>query len=103
MYKDPSRPQCNILMQLCTGHSGLNNYLFHFKLAPSPLCAHCSVPESVPHFLLSCLVYHPQCLQLIVCLGTSRLSLHCLISAKSDASPVLTFVYESGHFPCYLA
>ncbi|KAJ6481112.1 hypothetical protein C8R45DRAFT_801069, partial [Mycena sanguinolenta] len=52
------------LTQLRTGHIGLNAYLHRFKLAPSPLCQHCTVPESVPHFLLICPAYHPARLRL---------------------------------------
>ncbi|KAJ7314508.1 hypothetical protein DFH08DRAFT_620281, partial [Mycena albidolilacea] len=54
MYEGLSRPQCSVLTQLHTGLIGLNAYLHCFKLTPSPLCLHCDVPESVPHFLLGC-------------------------------------------------
>ncbi|KAJ7651919.1 hypothetical protein B0H17DRAFT_409570 [Mycena rosella] len=32
----------------------LNAFLFRFHLAPSPDCPLCFVPETVPHFLLTC-------------------------------------------------
>jgi hypothetical protein len=48
MYTNLSRPQCSVLTQLRTGHIGLNAYLYRFKLAPSPLCQRCAVPEAVP-------------------------------------------------------
>ncbi|KAJ7661003.1 hypothetical protein B0H17DRAFT_880638, partial [Mycena rosella] len=54
MYDDLSRPQCSILTQLRTAHIGLNVFLYRFHLAPSPDCPLCLVPESVPHFLLTC-------------------------------------------------
>ncbi|KAJ6554261.1 hypothetical protein B0H19DRAFT_874110, partial [Mycena capillaripes] len=47
MFAGLSRPQCSVLTQLCTGHIGLNTYLHRFRLAPSPLCPHCGVAESV--------------------------------------------------------
>ncbi|KAJ6619923.1 hypothetical protein B0H10DRAFT_1792807, partial [Mycena sp. CBHHK59/15] len=71
MYNDLSRPHCRILMQLHTGHMCLNMYLHHFNLATSALCSSCLVPELVPHFLLSCPMYQPQCVCLISCLGSA--------------------------------
>ena len=100
-YSDLSRLQCSILTQLRTGHIGFNAYLHRFKLAPSPLCLHCAVPESVPHFLLACPVYRPHRLRLISRLGTARLSLRRLLSSKSEPGPVLAFVCDTGRFPRY--
>ncbi|KAJ7664221.1 hypothetical protein B0H17DRAFT_1211394 [Mycena rosella] len=75
----------------------LNAYLFH--LAPSPNCPHCPVPESVtvPRLLLSC----PADQRLVQRLGTARLSLRRLLSAKIDAKPVLDFVRDTGRLPRY--
>ncbi|KAJ6479669.1 hypothetical protein C8R45DRAFT_800021, partial [Mycena sanguinolenta] len=86
------------LTQLRTGHIGLNAYLHRFKLAPSPLCQHCAVPESVPHFLLICPAYRPARLRLMLRVKSARLSLRTLISSKSEAAPVLAFVRETGRF-----
>ncbi|KAJ7150969.1 hypothetical protein C8R43DRAFT_834675, partial [Mycena crocata] len=86
------------LTQMRTSHIGLNAYLFRFNLAPSPSCDLCSAPETVPHFLLSCPRYRRQRLDLILRLGTARLSLRLLLSAKSDPKPVLRFVRETGRF-----
>jgi hypothetical protein len=101
MYEDLSRPQCSVLTQLRTGHIGLNAYLFRFHLAPSPSCTLCNAPESVPHFLLLCPAYRRQRLDLIRRLGTARLSLKLLLSAKNDAKPVLDFVRDTGRLPRY--
>jgi hypothetical protein len=101
MYNDLTRPQCSVLTQLRTGHIGLNAFLFRFHLAPSPACALCNTPESVPHFLLLCPAYRRQRLDLVRRLGTARLSLKLLLSAKKDAKPVLDFVRDTGRFPRY--
>jgi hypothetical protein len=101
LYDDLSRPQCSVLTQLRTTHFALNSYLYRFHLAPSPDCALCLVPETVPHFLLSCPIYRRQCLRLIQRLGTARLSLRLLLPTKSEPKPVLDFVRETGRFPCY--
>ncbi|KAJ7717254.1 hypothetical protein DFH07DRAFT_722224, partial [Mycena maculata] len=54
LYDGLSHPQCSVLTQLRTSHIGLNSFLYHFHLGPSPECAHCWVPETVSHFLLAC-------------------------------------------------
>lgn len=101
MYGGLTRPQCSVLTQLRTGHIGLNAYLHRFKLAPSPLCPHCPALESVPHFLLSCPAHRAHRLRLMTRLGTARLSLRSLLSAKSEAAPVLAFVRDTGRLPAY--
>jgi ribonuclease HI len=50
MYSSLSRPQSSVLTQLRTTHVPLNAYLYRFHLGPSPDCALCLVPETVPHF-----------------------------------------------------
>ncbi|KAJ7692292.1 hypothetical protein B0H17DRAFT_896154, partial [Mycena rosella] len=60
MYTDLNCPQCSVLTQLRTAQVGLNTFLHHFHLAPFTDCTHCLVPETVPHFLLSCSLYHCQ-------------------------------------------
>ncbi|KAJ7243846.1 hypothetical protein B0H12DRAFT_1022901 [Mycena haematopus] len=114
MYEGLSRPQCSVLTQLRTGHISLNAFLYrfklgfrpgpghhYFKLAPSPLCPHCPVPESVPHFLLSCPAHHTHRLRLMTRRGTARLTLRSLLSAKNDAAAVLAFVRDTGRLPRY--
>jgi hypothetical protein len=102
LYTDLSHPQCSVLTQLRTTHFALNSYLYHFCLGPSPNCALCLVPETVPHFLLACPAYCRQRLRLIMRLGTARLSLRPLLSAKSQPKLVLDFVRETGRFPRYV-
>ena len=52
---DLSRQQASILMQLRTGHVGLNQFLHRIRAADSPLCRQCQCPESVEHYLLTTL------------------------------------------------
>jgi hypothetical protein len=101
MYSSLSRPQSSVLTQLCTTHVLLNAYLYCFHLGPSPDCALCLVPETVPHFLLLCPQYRRQRLDLIRRLGTARLSLRLLLAVKSDPKPVLEFARDIGCFPRY--
>ncbi|KAJ6527383.1 hypothetical protein B0H19DRAFT_863310, partial [Mycena capillaripes] len=60
MYEGLSRPQCSVFTELRTTHIGLNAFLYRFHLAPSPKCPLCLVPETVTHFLPSCLRFRRQ-------------------------------------------
>ncbi|KAJ7722151.1 hypothetical protein DFH07DRAFT_720197, partial [Mycena maculata] len=42
------------IMQMCTGHVGLNAYLARFGVVDLNLCPACREPETVNHFLLTC-------------------------------------------------
>ncbi|KAJ7120480.1 hypothetical protein C8R43DRAFT_825024, partial [Mycena crocata] len=86
------------ITQLCTSHIGLNTFLHWFHLGPSPNCPRCLVPETVSHYLLACPLYRRQRLDLIIRIGTARLSLRRLIAAKADPKPVLTFVRATARF-----
>ncbi|KAJ7877212.1 hypothetical protein B0H14DRAFT_3436155 [Mycena olivaceomarginata] len=97
----PHNSLFSVLTQLRTGHIGLNRYLYRFHLAPSPACALCNVPGSVPHFLLICPSNHPHRQRLVRRLGTARLSVKLLLSAKRDTKPVLDFVRDTVRFPRY--
>jgi hypothetical protein len=99
MYTELSRPKCSILTQLRTGHIGLNAYLHRFNLAASPLCPLCAVTETVPHYLFLCPAYRRQRLQLIVRLGTARLTPKLLLAVKSDHKAVLAYVHDTNRLP----
>ncbi|KAJ7780639.1 hypothetical protein DFH07DRAFT_695284, partial [Mycena maculata] len=79
-----------------TSHIGLNSFLHHFHLGPSPDCAHCHVPETASHFILAYPLYRQQRLELICKVGTAHLSLRLLLGVKSDPKPVLVFVRNTG-------
>ncbi|KAJ7314473.1 hypothetical protein DFH08DRAFT_1041707 [Mycena albidolilacea] len=84
MHDELFRPQCSVLTQIHTGHIGLNTHLHRLKITLSPNCALCSVPETVPHFLLLCPIYRRQRLKLILRLGTARLFLRRLLSPRDQ-------------------
>ena len=42
------------MSRLRLGHVGLNSHLHRFNMAESDLCNTCGVPETVPHFLMTC-------------------------------------------------
>ena len=43
-----------VISRLRIGHVGVNQHLFRFNRADSPLCSECHVMESIQHFLLDC-------------------------------------------------
>ncbi|MBW0572026.1 hypothetical protein O181_111741 [Austropuccinia psidii MF-1] len=47
----------SIIHQLFSEHSPLNTYLYQIKQVTSPICAHCSAPETTSHYLLYCRNY----------------------------------------------
>ncbi|KLO14092.1 hypothetical protein SCHPADRAFT_889563 [Schizopora paradoxa] len=50
-----TRRQHNIMVQLRTGHIGLNGHLFRIGKSLTPDCPHCEgVTETVAHFLMAC-------------------------------------------------
>jgi hypothetical protein len=79
----------------------LNAHLYRLKITLSPNCTLCSVPETVPHFLLLCPIYRRQRLKLILRLGTARLSLRRLLATKSEHKAVLAFARDTERFPRY--
>src|SRR5579871_558 len=60
LYNKLSRNTAAKVIQLRTGHCGLNSYLHRFGLADSPLCNCRTGHETVEHFLLECLLYREQ-------------------------------------------
>jgi hypothetical protein len=55
----------------------------------------------VPHFLLLCPAFRRQRLELILKLGTGRLSLKLLLGVKADHKSVLAFVRSTSRLPIY--
>jgi len=59
LLKSLHRKSSSILVQLRSGHVGLNVFLKKCKAVPSPLCRQCKQPETVTHFLIHCRRYLP--------------------------------------------
>ena len=51
------RPIETAIARLRIGHIELNDFLHRKDQAPSPLCTHCNVPETIEHYLLHCRRY----------------------------------------------
>ena len=75
LYNKLSRNTCAKVIQLRTGHCGLNSYLHRFGLADSPLCECKNGQETVEHFLLECPLHREQRRELREKAGTEWM--HC--------------------------
>ena len=49
-----NQKECEILMKLRTEYINLNQYLHYINYHPDGECDHCSVQETVSHFLIDC-------------------------------------------------
>ena len=100
VISDLDRRQASILFQLCTGHIGLNQHLFHIRKAESPACPLCQgiTVETIKHFLLECPHYRQQrhILQRKLCRNVGSLSF--LLNSPVAVRPLLNFVRSTGRF-----
>ena len=100
LTKDINRSQASIIMQLRTGHIGLNQHLFRIKKAESPSCPHCKgiTVETIKHFLLDCPSYRRERHELRSKLRRNASSLSFLLSSPVAVKPLLKFVHSTGRF-----
>ena len=98
LYKGLIRQQASLLTQLRTQNDGLNQYLHRINAVDSPDCAHCGVPETVDHYLLTCRRFTEQRARLrskIRC----KLTVANLIGSKPPAAHLFKFIEETERFP----
>jgi len=99
LYNKLSRTTAAKVIQLRTGHCGLNSYLHRFGLADSPLCNCGAGHETVEHFLLECPLYREQRTELRnkagsvnmrvdALLGTSEVILKCTEGFINDTERI---------------
>jgi hypothetical protein len=94
---DLTRAQTSVLIQLRTGHVGLNKHLACINRSDSPLCPSCKTAvESVHHFLFECRAYCNEWHLLNHLLGRKASSLKFLLSHKKGLQEVLKFVGRTG-------
>ena len=91
LTKSLSHKQASIVMQLCTGHIGLNKHLHQIKRSDSPHCPNCdeNAIETVHHFLFE--------------IHTLQKLRHCthdlshLLTHPAATLPLLKFIHATGH------
>ncbi|RDX44758.1 hypothetical protein OH76DRAFT_1328629, partial [Lentinus brumalis] len=85
---------------LRSGHVGLNRFLSRIRAVDSPLCSVCHVPETVPHYLLTCrrFIQARHALRQAV---EGPLSLRSTIGNPKARTAVLEYVDATGRFQAY--
>ena len=79
LYNKLTRNACGKIIQLRTGHCGLNSYLHRFGRIDSPLCDCGMGLETVEHFLLECPRYREQRIEMRTKAGTENMRVDALL------------------------
>ena len=95
--------QASLLFQLCSGHIGLNQHLFHIHKPDTPICPNCQsiTIKSVKHFLIDCPFYCHGRHMLNTKLRHNAGSISFLLSSPVAVLPVLKFVHATGRFKAH--
>jgi ribonuclease HI len=93
----PSRKSCARLVQLRTGHCGLNKYLHRFGKRGSPYCE-CGYArkESVEHYIMECPRFKEERKVLRKKVGAGKMRLRLLLGDEKIVRHTLDFVKETG-------
>jgi len=87
----------SILVQLRTGHIGLNKHLFRIGKTTSPLCPCCGRhPETVMHFVLQCPAHRMARERMLKLLGRRQTTLHELLTDRKALKPLFRYVRDTG-------
>ena len=94
-----SRKQVLIILQLHTGHTGLNHHLHRIKCSNTPNCPNCdaNTTETVHHFLFKHKSYRHKHSILHHKLCHLSLDLSYLLSHPSATLPLLRYIHATGH------
>ncbi|KAF8305501.1 hypothetical protein DL93DRAFT_2039606, partial [Clavulina sp. PMI_390] len=84
------------LTQLRTSHVALNKFLHTIKAVNSPLCVRCRVPETVEHYLLSCIRFDME--RHTLRLDAGDITVRKLLSSKKCRPHLIKFVLSSLRF-----
>jgi ribonuclease HI len=87
-----SRATCAQVVQLRTGHCGLNKYLHRFKKRDSPTCECGYGEETVEHFLLECPNYKEARKELRRKVGTRKMKVASLLGDAKTVELTMEYV-----------
>ncbi|KAG7094368.1 hypothetical protein E1B28_007969 [Marasmius oreades] len=96
------RQWCSLIVQLQSGHIGLNAHLHRIQRSPTPNCDSCtatgnSKPETVNHFLFECPTYRKERHLMKQKLGRGADSLaHLLLGKKDTLRELIKFTGRTG-------
>jgi len=96
------RKSTSILVQLCSGHVGLNGFLKKRKAVPSALCKKCNQPETVAHYLIHCRRYHQERMALKKEVGKAANSVSRLLSDPKIIHATLRYISATKRFKDYM-
>ena len=88
----PGRDAVAKIVQLRTGHCGLNHYLHRFGKRNSPYCECGMGKETVEHYLLECRRYKEQRKMMIKDIGKGRLNIERLLGQPQTIKSTVDFI-----------
>ena len=90
--------QASIIMQLHSGHIGLNKLLHHIKWSNTPYCPNCdeNAIEDTHHFLFTCSAYQHKCSILHRKLRRHSHDLSYLLTNSAATLPLLKYIHSTG-------
>jgi Reverse transcriptase (RNA-dependent DNA polymerase)/Endonuclease-reverse transcriptase len=93
------RSHTAMLVQLRTGHCGLNHYLARFKKIETSECTNCGYErETVEHFLLECPTYWEARRDLRKKVGMAGMSLQGLLGKRENTKATMEYVDKTRRF-----
>jgi len=84
------------IVQLRTGHCGLNHYLHRFGINRSPYCECGYGKETVEHYLLECRKYKEQRKRLREAVGTGMMKTGTLLGDPTKIKHTMVYIKETG-------
>ena len=99
LVKPLSHKQTSIIMQLRTGHIGLNKHLHRIKRSDSPHCPNCdeNAIETIHHFLFDCTRYRRERSILHRKLRRHTYDISHLLTHPAATLPLLKYIHATGH------
>ena len=100
LIADLTRAQATIILQLRTGHIGLNKHLHRIKHTNSPACPRCNAMpyETIQHFLFKCDNYRQEHFELKRRLGRNTSKLPYLLTNPAAIKQTLKYVHSMHRF-----
>src|SRR6266496_1174942 len=94
----PGRDTVAKIVQLRTGHCGLNHYLHRFGKRYSPYCECGMGKETVEHYLLECRRFKQQRKKMIKDIGKGRLNIERLLGQPQMIKHMVEFIKSTKWF-----
>jgi len=94
----PGRDTVAKIVQLRTGHCGLNHYLHRFGKRNSPYCECGMGKETVEHYLLECRRFKQQRKKMIKDIGKGRLNIERLLGQPQMIKHTVEFIRSTKRF-----